>query len=193
MPLSTRYLVLLAICALVSCTSLHGRESARPAATRGNDSVARPAISAPRPVVVSLPPGLKSPSAPPIPVASPVVGLVDSTPPVISNAPEGGRDTRVSYYARRFNGRRTSSGVRYDPEKLTAASNDYPLGSRILVINPHNQKKVVVTINDRCRKRSYPLIDLSRQAARTLGFLGKGLIRGVAVRLRSPVPEKRLQ
>jgi rare lipoprotein A len=35
-------------------------------------------------------------------------------------------------------------------------------------------REVIVTINDRCRKRISPFIDLSRAAARNLGFLGKG-------------------
>ena len=42
------------------------------------------------------------------------------------------------------------------------------------VVNLANLREVIVTINDRCRKRSAPFIDLSRAAARKLGFLGKG-------------------
>jgi rare lipoprotein A len=33
----------------------------------------------------------------------------------------------------------------------------------------------VVTVNDRCRRKKAPHIDLSRAAARKLGFFGKGL------------------
>ncbi|RII28782.1 MAG: septal ring lytic transglycosylase RlpA family lipoprotein [Geobacter sp.] len=83
----------------------------------------------------------------------------------------------ASYYARRYNGRRTNSGARYNPEKLTAAHQDLPHGTRVKVINLANDKEVVVTVNDRCRKRSKPFIDLSRAAARELGFLGKGTAR----------------
>lgn len=107
---------------------------------------------------------------PPDPPALPE--LIDEYPP-----PPPGYRSVASYYAKKFNGRRTCTGERYDPEKLTAASNDLPLGSRAIVRNPRNGKEVTVRINDRPRKRSYPLIDLSRAAARELGFLGKGAIR----------------
>jgi len=90
---------------------------------------------------------------------------------------EGGVKGTASYYAKRYNGRRTNSGVRYNPEKLTAAHQDIPLGTRVKVINLANNKEVVVTVNDRCRKREKPFIDLSRAAARQLGFLGKGTAR----------------
>jgi rare lipoprotein A len=88
-----------------------------------------------------------------------------------------GMEGIASYYAKRYHGRRTSSGVRYHPEKLTAASAELPLGSRVKVQNLANGKETVVTVNDRCRKRKTPFIDLSRAAARKLGFLGKGIAR----------------
>jgi rare lipoprotein A len=83
----------------------------------------------------------------------------------------------AAYYAKRYNGNRTRSGARYNPEKLTAAHADLPLGTRVKVINLANDREVIVTINDRCRKKSFPFIDLSRAAAHKLGFLGKGTAR----------------
>jgi rare lipoprotein A len=83
----------------------------------------------------------------------------------------------ASYYAKRYNGRRTNSGERYDPEKMTAANSELPLGTRVKVVNLANGREVVVTVNDRCRKRNFPFIDLSRAAARKLGFLGKGITK----------------
>ena len=103
------------------------------------------------------------------------------TPSQSSNeelAPPDSRDEGTkgvaAYYAKRYNGRKTCSGARYDPEKLTAAHPTLPFGTRVRVVNLSNDRDVIVTINDRCRQRSYPLIDLSRAAARKLGFLGKG-------------------
>lgn len=90
---------------------------------------------------------------------------------------DGGAVGIASYYAKRYNGRRTNSGVRYNPEKLTAASAHLPLGTRVKVVNLATDQEVVVTVNDRCRKRKVPFIDLSRAAARKLGFLGKGIAR----------------
>ena len=83
----------------------------------------------------------------------------------------------ASYYANSYNGRRTNSGQRYDSTKLTAAHHTLPHGTRVRVINLANDKDVIVTINDRCRLRKQPFIDLSRAAAKQLGFLGKGTAR----------------
>lgn len=83
----------------------------------------------------------------------------------------------ASYYAKRYSGRRTNSGERHNPEKLTAAHPSLPHGTRVKVINLANDREVIVTINDRCRARKQPFIDLSRAAARVLGFLGKGKAR----------------
>ena len=91
-----------------------------------------------------------------------------------TKADEGVMGT-ASYYARRYNGRRMLSGKRYDPTKLTAAHPTLPLGTRVKVVNTANNREVTVTITDRCRKRVSHFIDLSREAARKLGFLGKGV------------------
>ncbi|AJE04576.1 septal ring lytic transglycosylase RlpA family protein [Geobacter pickeringii] len=80
----------------------------------------------------------------------------------------------ASYYAKRYNGRRMTSGKRYDPKKLTAAHPTLPLGTKVKVVNVANNREVTVTITDRCRKRVSHFIDLSREAARKLGFLGRG-------------------
>jgi rare lipoprotein A len=80
----------------------------------------------------------------------------------------------ASYYASRFQGRKTTSGVRYHPELMTAAHQSLPLGTKVLVRNLANDKEVTVVVNDRCAKKSHPFIDLSRAAARKLGFLGAG-------------------
>ena len=74
------------------------------------------------------------------------------------------------YYAKRFHGRKTSSGQRHDSQKLTAAHATLPLGTRVKVVNLANDRSVVVTINDRCRRHRFPFIDVSRQAAKDLGF-----------------------
>ena len=102
----------------------------------------------------------------------PATGAEDKVAPIHPEA--GGTEGVASYYAKRYNGRKTCSGARYNPEKLTAAHPGLPFGSRVKVINLANDREVTVTVNDRCRERSFPFIDLSREAAKKLGFLGKG-------------------
>ena len=108
------------------------------------------------------------------------------TVPATTTADDEGVEGLAAYYASRYNKRRTNSGERYDPKKLTAAHAHLPLGSRVKVVNLINQREVVVTVNDRCRKRTTPFIDLSREAARQLGFLGKGTARVRIIPLDEP-------
>jgi rare lipoprotein A len=89
----------------------------------------------------------------------------------------------ASYYARRFEGRRTTSGHRYNPEKLTAAHQSLPLGTVVRVVNPVSKQEVHVTINDRCAPKSFHFIDLSRAAAKKIGLWGKGKIKVVIIPL----------
>jgi rare lipoprotein A len=91
----------------------------------------------------------------------------------------------ASYYAKRFNGRLTTSGVPYDPDKFTAAHQSLPFGTKVKVVNLANGREVTVTVNDRCRKRKSPFIDLSRAAAKQLGFFGKGITKVRIIPLNS--------
>jgi rare lipoprotein A len=95
----------------------------------------------------------------------------------------------ASYYAKRFEGRRTTSGHRYRPEKMTAAHQSLPLGTVVRVVNPATSQEVHVTINDRCAKKAYHFIDLSRAAAKKIGLWGKGKIKVVII----PLLEDRLE
>ncbi len=81
----------------------------------------------------------------------------------------------AAYYSDVFQGRRTACGDRYDRNALTAAHNRYPCGTRIRVTNLENRKSVVVVVNDRGPSTPGRIVDLSRRAARELGFLKQGL------------------
>ncbi len=95
--------------------------------------------------------------------------------PAVNEAP--GVKGVATYYAKKYNGRKTQSGQRYNPEKLTAAHPNLPFGTKVKVVNLDNEKEVVVEINDRCRRKKVHNIDLSRAAAKKLGFLGRGMAR----------------
>ncbi len=83
----------------------------------------------------------------------------------------------AAYYSDVFQGRKTACGDRYDKNALTAAHNRYPCGTRIRVTNLENDKSVVVVVNDRGPSTPGRIVDLSRRAARELGFLKQGLAR----------------
>lgn len=81
----------------------------------------------------------------------------------------------ATYYARKFEGRKTSSGVRYRGSKMTAAHLKLPFGTIVTVTNLSNGKSVELEVNDRGPHSKKFIIDVSEGAARELGFYGKGI------------------
>ncbi|MGA9667349.1 MAG: septal ring lytic transglycosylase RlpA family protein [Gallionella sp.] len=80
----------------------------------------------------------------------------------------------ASWYGRKFNGERTSSGEIYDMYAMTAAHPTLPLPSYARVTNLANHKSVIVRINDRGPFMNDRIIDLSYTAAHKLGIIGDG-------------------
>lgn len=83
----------------------------------------------------------------------------------------------ASFYAKKFNGRKTATGDIYNSTKNTAACNVLPLNTWVKVTNLKNNKSVIVFINDRLNAKNKRLVDLSKNAAQTLGYVGRGLTR----------------
>jgi peptidoglycan lytic transglycosylase len=85
----------------------------------------------------------------------------------------------ASYYGAKFNGRRTASGERYDPRKLTAAHKSLPLGTLIRVTRTSggaDGPSVEVRVNDRCGCTHGRIVDLSQVAAQRLHMLNAGVV-----------------
>lgn len=80
----------------------------------------------------------------------------------------------ASWYGKKFNGERTSSGEIYDMYAMTAAHPTLPLPSYARVTNLANQKSAIVRVNDRGPFMNDRVIDLSYTAAYKLGILGNG-------------------
>jgi len=83
----------------------------------------------------------------------------------------------ASFYANKFNGRKTANGEIFSQQKMTAACNIISLNTWVRVTNTRNKKQVVVKINDRMHRDNKRLIDLSRTAASQLGYTGHGLAK----------------
>src|SRR3979490_2994754 len=81
----------------------------------------------------------------------------------------------ASWYGEQFQGKQTASGELFDMRDFTAAHPKLPLGTFVKVTNLRNGKAVVVRINDRGPVVDGRIIDLSYNAARTLGFNERGL------------------
>jgi len=84
---------------------------------------------------------------------------------------------QASFYANKFNGRKTANGEIFSQKKFTCACNVLPLGTWIKVTNLSNGKSVVVKINDRIHPRMKRIVDLSKVAAQKLGYVSRGLTR----------------
>ena len=82
---------------------------------------------------------------------------------------------KASYYADKFQGRRTSSGVPFNQNRLTAAHRTLPFGTKVKVTNQANGRSVKVVINDRGPFVDGRIIDLSKKAARKIGIVGAGV------------------
>lgn len=82
---------------------------------------------------------------------------------------------KASYYSDAFHGRKTASGIIYDKNKLTCASNTHKLGTILKVTNTQNNKSVIVTVTDR-GGFSKVTIDLSKKAFSTIANLKQGII-----------------
>ncbi len=83
----------------------------------------------------------------------------------------------ASYYGRRFHGRKTASGDRYNMHEFTAAHPTLPFGSLVKVTNLKNNRWVIVQVNDRGPFGPGRVIDISYAAAKTLGMLKAGTAR----------------
>jgi len=83
----------------------------------------------------------------------------------------------ASFYHSSLVGNLTANGERYDEGALTAAHRTLGLGTRVRVTNLENRRSVVVTVNDRGPYAKGRIIDLSRRAARVLGFVHDGVTK----------------
>lgn len=83
----------------------------------------------------------------------------------------------ASWYGKRFHGRRTSSGERFDMHAMTAAHKNLPLASLIQVTNLDNGLSAVVRVNDRGPFHAHRVLDLSYAAASQLDMVDKGSAR----------------
>lgn len=74
------------------------------------------------------------------------------------------KSAHASYYADRFNGRKTANGSRFNNNKYTAAHKKLPFGTKVKVTNEANGKSVIVEITDRGPFVKTRDIDLSKRA-----------------------------
>jgi rare lipoprotein A len=104
---------------------------------------------------------------------APVLAIVEAAG---SDYPRGYRPTGLtltgtaSWYGPGFVGNATASGAPYDPERLTCANKELPLGTVIRV--SANGRAVSCLVNDRGPYVGDRILDMSRAGSRALGYDG---------------------
>lgn len=118
--------------------------------------------------------------------------LRESVPPAITPhpatyrvSPKPSKTVKASYQGSASAGQPTASGERYNPNDLTAASRNLPIGSTVKVTNPDTGRSVNVRINDRGPFVHGRSLDLSKRAAEDIGIVHKGVARVKVKRVKS--------
>lgn len=82
--------------------------------------------------------------------------------------------SKALYYSNRFSGSTMACGGEYRPWKMVAAHRRLPCGTKLRVRNLKNGETVTVTVRDRGPFGTKAKLDVSRRAAKRLGFYGDG-------------------
>ena len=81
----------------------------------------------------------------------------------------------ASYYGKKFHGRMTASGQRFDNNAFTCAHRTLPFGTRLRVTNLKNGLSVIVRVTDRGPFGPGRVVDLTYAAAQQIGIIAAGL------------------
>lgn len=97
----------------------------------------------------------------------------------------------ASFYGHGFQGRRTSTGERFDVRSFTAASNRFPLGAKVAVRRLDSDRCAIVVINDRMHdKHRKRIIDVSRGVAEYLDMIRAGVVLVRVAPIRAGAAER---
>ena len=107
------------------------------------------------------------------PAAEPAKAAAPAPAPA---ADTGAAEGKLAYYGRKFAGRKTASGERFNPNALTMAHKSLPMGTLVRVTNLKNNRSVTVRVNDRGPTTPDRIGDLSQAAASKIRMLRSGVI-----------------
>jgi len=111
--------------------------------------------------------------------AQPVLDKASEADSMVALATVEGEAT---YYASKFDGRRTANGTIFRNSELYAAHRTFPFGTVVRVTNLRNGRSVVVRVVDRGpwgskAQQQRTIIDVSQRAARELDFIARGRVQ----------------
>ncbi len=113
-----------------------------------------------------------------VPASAPQAKPAATTPAAPATAAAAGdvSEGKLAWYGKKFNGRKTASGERFNASALTMAHKTLPFGSRVKITNLANKRSVVVRVNDRGPTAPDRIGDVSAAAASKLGMMRGGVV-----------------
>lgn len=108
----------------------------------------------------------------PAPAAAPAPAPAASEKAASADSSEG----KIAHYGKKFNGRKTASGERFNSSAMTMAHKTLPFGTMVKVTNIKNNKSVVVRVNDRGPSTPDRIGDLTSGAASKIRMIRAGVI-----------------
>ena len=109
-------------------------------------------------------------AAAPAPVAAPATAAPAKA--ASGDVSEG----KVAHYGRKFNGRKTASGERFNSGAMTMAHKTLPFGTLVKVTNLANKRSVVVRVNDRGPSTPDRVGDLTTAAGKKIRMMRSGVV-----------------
>ena len=108
----------------------------------------------------------------PAPAAAPAAAAVAKALASSGDVTEG----KVAHYGRKFNGRKTASGERFNSGAMTMAHKTLPFGTLVKVTNLANKRSVVVRVNDRGPSTPDRVGDLTSAAGKKIRMMRSGVV-----------------
>jgi rare lipoprotein A len=94
---------------------------------------------------------------------------------------------KASWYGKKFHGRLTANGERFNMYQKSAAHKTLPMNTYVKVTNLTNNEHTIVRVNDRGPFIKGRIIDLSYAAAKEIGLIGPGVVEVKVVALGKEV------
>lgn len=112
-------------------------------------------------------------------LAATLLALPLAVSPILASQASAGKigTAIASYYGKRFHGRTTANGERFNMHAMTAAHRSLPFNTKVKVTNPQTGRSVTVRINDRGPYHGNRTLDLSRGAAASIGMVDAGVAK----------------
>lgn len=160
---------LLILCLLLFAFVRRGRNAASPSKAVPVSHPVAPPVS--RPVTAAAPAVVPPPKRA---TAKPAPTRPAPTRPAPAKPAPAQPAGLADFFSDGLNGHPTASGEKFSNQSMTAASREFPIGTRLRVTNLQNGRHVIVRVNDRGPHRRGFIISVTRRAAEQLGFVKDG-------------------